>query len=396
MKNLVLDTESTTFKKGNPFARRNRCCAISYLVATDDGIKADCFPWEYNAPATADYLLVAEELLDDCELLIGFNLKYDLHVLRKAGIIKVYTDFRKKLWCCQVAQFIIRNQQERMPSLNSSCAFFGLGQKLDVVEKEYWDKGVDTPDIPWPVLSEYAISDVDLTYKLYLAQQKYLEDKPEVRRLIQLACQDLLILAEMEWNGLRFDTKESAVRAEKIEQELKEIDEVIKSVVGDFPFNFNSNDHCSVILYGGTIKFVESEVYDHVYKSGPKQGLTEPRYKHKRTFVTFPRLVEPKEGTQLAKVGYWSTDESALTQLKASGGAKTVIKAMLRRSELERLVQTYYRGFPKKIAEMDWPEDELHSNLNQSVVITGRLSSSGPNQQNIPPDVGELIRTRYV
>ena len=395
MKRLVIDSENTTFQKGNPFSRRNKCCAIAWLIATDDGIKADVIPWEYGGPVSRDYILVAEELIEDAELLIGFNLKYDLHWLRKCGIIESYSSLNCELWDCQLAQFIISNQQMRYPSLNKTCEYWKLEQKLDVVEKEYWALGIDTPDVPWEILSDYAKKDVDLTYEVYQKQQEYLMDKPELLKLIQLSCNDLIVLAEMEWNGLKYDVKESAIRAEKLQKEIKEIDANIKSIVGNYEFNFNSNDHVSVLLYGGIIKFVTSTVYEHTYKSGPKVGLTEPRFRHTKTEIKFPRLVEPLERSELAKSGYWSTDESVLNQLKATGKAKQMIQHLLRRSELERLESTYYRGFPKKILEMDWEEGMIHSQLNQCVAVTGRLSSSGHNQQNIPPEVNELVQTRF-
>src|SRR3990167_6648416 len=47
------------------------------------------------------------------------------------------------------------------------------------------------------------------------------------------------------------------------------------------------------------------------------------------------------------------------------------------------------------ITKKDWPENELHGQLNQCVAITGRLSASQPNQQNVEKDVKEIFITRY-
>lgn len=407
MKILTLDTENSTFQYGNPFSRRNRCCIIPYFLT--DGValsRIGFLPWEYNEPLSVDYINTLSLLVKDADLIIGFNLKYDLHWLRRYGIIeygalttpsgKMDGVLNKTLWCTQVAQFIIRNQQERMPSLNSSCEFWGLPQKLDVVEKEYWDKGIDTPDIPLDILSEYGMKDVELTYQLYEKQMEYLKDKPELLRLIQLANQDLLVLAEMEWNGLRYDIDESATRAELMEGELAQIDKNLKGIVGDYNFNFNSGDQLSAILYGGSIKFRVSTPYKHTFKSGQKAGQTVERFTHEDTEVKFPRIVEPMDKFKLDKDGYWSTGEPALKQLKATGKAKEIVRLLLERAKLEQLVKMYYRGWPKKMVEMDWEAGEVHSQLNQCVVVTGRLSSSGPNQQNVPPEVYELVKTRYL
>lgn len=359
-------------------------------------VRHDVVEWEHRGPVSVDYVRVAESLFSDADLIVGFNLKYDLHWARRCGII-TYGVLNKTLWDVQLAQFIIRHQQEKYPSLNSTCEYWGLPKKLDVVETEYWDKGLDTTDVPYDILCEYGKYDVELTYKCYLKQMEYLQDKPELARLIRIANMDLLVLAEMEWNGLRYDVAESAVRAKDIEREIAELDQSIKGIVGPYDFNFNSNDQLSCLLYGGTVKFSRAIPYEHTFKSGQRAGQTVTRYKHEETEVVFPRLVKPDDRRKLAKDGYWSTDASALSSIKTKNRtAASLIKTLLRRSELERLLSTYYVGFPKKIAEMDWAEGEIHSNLNQCVAVTGRLSSTNPNQQNIPPEVYELVKTRFV
>lgn len=388
MNTLTFDTENTTHAKGNPFSRCNKCCVISYKVNKSDTV---VLPWEYDEPITTQKLELIQHQIDLCDIIVGFNLKYDLHWLKRYGIRFDH----KELWCGQVAQFVIRDQQERYPSLDSSCAFWGLGQKLDVIEREYWDKGINTDQIPWEPLSEYARQDVDLTYSLYLKQQEYLRENPQKRQLINLLQQDLLILQEMEWNGLIYDTQESLRRAESLDSELKEIDESIKSRVGQYPFNFNSTDHVSAILYGGNIKFVDKQPYEHTYKTGQKQGQSVIRYKHVTKIINFPRLVTPLEKSELKKGSVWSTNEGTLVRLKAKEPARSIIKALLRRAELEQLRSTYYTGWPNKMKENDWPENEVHSQLNQCVVITGRLSSNAPNQQNVPGEVYELIKSRF-
>lgn len=334
-----------------------------------------------------------QELVADSDLIVGFNLKYDLHILRKCGILE-YQDL-KKVWDCQAVQFIIQNQQVRFPSLNGAAEYWNLAPKFDLVEKEYWSKGIDTPDIPWKILHEYARGDAVLTYHVYLAQKKYLDQHDKLRQLAALLNQDLVVLAEMEWNGLKYDTEESLKRSEKTKQEIRDIDASIKAIVGNYDFNFSSNDQLSAILYGGTIEFVRHIPYEHTYKSGPRIGLTETRYKHEKTPVTFPPLVKPTKGSELKKLGYFSVEEGVLSQLRCSGPAKQVVGLIIKRKELERLNSTYYEGFPKKMMEMDWPKDELHGQLNQSVVVTGRLSSSSPNIQNMPPEVDELVKTRF-
>ena len=86
---------------------------------------------------------------------------------------------------------------------------YGLGNKLDVVATEYWEKGIDTQDIPREVLSDYLNQDLLPTERVY---EKQIEDfntnhPPETLTLFKLQCQDLLVLQEMEYNGMWFDVE---------------------------------------------------------------------------------------------------------------------------------------------------------------------------------------------
>lgn len=375
-------------------------CCVSYRGNYDGYTEPRCTPWEYNGPVSRDSLDAIQAALNSADVWVFFNAKRELHWFRRTGIIDDF-HVKQRIWCCQVAQFIISNQLERYPDLNSSCAAYGLPPKSSVVETEYWDRGIDTPSVPWDVLSEYAGRDADLTFRLYEAQQKYLRDKPELLRLIQLACADLLILCEMEFNGLIYDLEESARRQQQKQEEIAEIERELRSVVNISGINFGSPEHISCILYGGTVKWTESTPYEHTYKTGQKQGITETRYRHKDLEAKLPRLIEPLPKTALAKKDkdgkdiLWSTDDGVLKRLKPKGIAKRVIELITRRNELERLASTYYQGFPKIHQEMDWEPNVLHGQFNQVTVVTGRLSSSKPNLQNVPPEVNELIKTRF-
>ena len=132
--------------------------------------------------------------------------------------------------------------------------------------------------------------------------------------------------------------------------------------------------------------------YAHTYLSGPKVGTTETRHRWETVTQSFPRLYEPIKGSELKKPGFWSTDEATLKTLK---GNKDLIKLLLKRAEMEKWLGTYLKGIPKKHREMDWPGDIVHGTFNQCGVITGRLSSSKPNLQNLDPRINEYIITRF-
>jgi DNA polymerase-1 len=323
--------------------------------------------------------------VDECDLVIGFNFKFDYHWLTKVGLKLGH----KKLWDCQVAEFVIERQQNAYPSLEDCSVKYDLGKKIDIIKLEYWDKGINTDAIPWPVLKEYAIQDVILTYRLYLAQMKVLESKPHMRTLLSLLFADIHVLQEMEKNGIVFDEELCATRGSELDEKIGTLRASLDSIYPDIPINWGSGDQLSAVLYGGTITQV---VKDHVgyYKSGAKAG--QPKYQNREVQHQLPRLYEPLKGTELKKVGYYATNEDTLLKLKGKQGP---LKTLLELSKLEKLNGTYYRGLPKLQREMHWPDGRLHGNFNQCVAQTGRLSSTKPNLQNFASELQDVFITRY-
>ncbi len=378
MSPLVLDIESTTHAKGNPFHYKNQLVCIGW---------GNTVGWANPLNRTIKDRIIAA--IDSTEEIVGFNLKFDFHWLEKAGI----TNWKnKRIWDCQIAQFIIRNQEERFPSLASSCEYWGISGKTDIVKTEYWDKGIDTLDIPEDILREYCLNDLLITEQLYKTQLYHLTQKSQQLRLVRLHNKDLLSLQEMEYNGLKFNFLEAKARSEQITEELSRIDSDLYSRFGNYPFNFNSGDHLSALLYGGTITFHEKIPYEHTYKSGTKSGETAIRYKHSEKEVVFPRIFEPLPKSNLKKEGLFATDEPTLKQLK---GNKDLVSLLLERARIGKLKDTYYDGMARIASDMGWKDAHLHGQFNQCIVVTGRLSSSRPNLQNIPSEVYELIESSY-
>lgn len=377
---LTFDHETSTFAKGNPYARRNR------LVSTG---------WKCNGDMVTDAYYDDHGKLDsfklawtDSTLLVGCNLKFDLAWSRRALGLQVGD--HQRVYDIQLAWFILTNQQHRYPSLNQIAEYFGLGQKQDLVKK-YWDQGVDTPGIPREVLTEYLYQDVELTYQCYLHLQDAIPASK--RKLVMLQMADLLILHDMEFNGLIFDKETSLKLAEETRKELAVIDNKLTDLVGIPGINFNSNDQLSAVLYGGTIVQEHKEDYLFQYKDPRKTPVIKQR-KVQREFP-MPRLVEPLPKSAMAKEGIYATNEPTLKSLKAKGKGKEIIELILKRAKMEKLVSSYYQGIPDLMDKMNWPVGMIHPTLNQCTAVTGRLSSERPNGQNMGPDVKKLIISRY-
>jgi DNA polymerase-1 len=107
-------------------------------------------------------------------------------------------------------------------------------------------------------------------------------------------------------------------------------------------------------------------------------------------FLLFEKLQLPI--IKKTKTGY-STDSDVLTELEAMGVSE-IPGLILKYRELEKLLSTYIRSFPKLIHT----DQKIRTHFLQHVAETGRLSSENPNLQNIPirTENGRKLRKGFV
>jgi len=368
---IALDTECTTWNKAHPFDPRNFMVCWSYATEHDAG----AVKWPSKE--------LLQQKINEADLLVLFNAKFDLQWFVKEGL----TYSPHKVWCCQLAHFIMTNQTHRFPSMNEVAEYWGLPQKPDVVKNDYWLVGINTDQIPWPVLEEYATHDAVTTYQIYLRQNDALQGAK--RKLFRLQCQDLSLLREMEANGIPFDEELCQVRAKELDDKIATIQTKLRSIYPTVPVLFSSNDDLSAFLYGGVVKEDAKEFVGY-YKGGQKAG--QPKYKNVVIEHTLPRLYQPIKGSEMKKEGNYAVDEGTLRKLK---GKKGVIDLLLELSKLEKLNGTYYKGLIKLREEMGWDVGILHGNFNQTTAQTGRLSSSRPNLQNFATELQDIFISQY-
>lgn len=403
---LVLDCEATIYEKGHPFSEPNRLMCIGLM----DGVESHYVDIEYSGEPYGGNLLRLKQMVEEATLLIGFNIKYDLHWIRRYIPDIVFP----RVWDCQLAEFLISNQTYVYPSLEQCSLTYSLPPKYTKIEDEYWKQGINTNQVPLEVLKERVLSDVIITHELYKAQKSQIEDSGKLK-LFELQCDDLLVLQEMEFNGMLFDEQASNKLGEEAKEEIAKIEQTLKTIVPDDHINWNSNDHLSAILYGGGINYPSTETVYKTLKSGKIKQV------ERRCIATtiYPRLVDPLPGTEtvdtrdlsdkdlellnvrrskerkspIHRVYY--TNEQVLRTLRVRGKAKDIVESNFRLSDLEKLSSTYYLGIPTLIKTMAWVGGIIHGSFNQTVARTGRLSSSKPNLQNFASVIKHLFRSRY-
>ena len=377
----IIDCETTTSNKGHPFDPRNKLVCYASSIS---GFKLHSDPsFSWRRPCG--------------RALVGFNFKFDCHWLWPSGVPI------NPIWDCQLAEHIITGQKAQYISLNECLERYGLETKKDQVA-EYWAVGIDTDAIPVPILQEYNEWDVKQTERLFLVQQELADESQ--KRLIYLLGEDLKVLHHIEQAGLRFDSANASAFLSRLREEVQDIETSLRKFLPPIErgtFNFDSGDHLSCFLYGGTLKFDYAVPEEAVYKSGPKKGESYTRNRWYEEVVTFHQRFKPLEGTELKKtkdqtsdnvVRLYQTDAPTLASLKGSKDGKIILGLLANRSEKQKLVEMLESIF-NLFEKYQWQDNLIHGQYNQNVAVTGRLSSSAPNMQNFPPELDRFIISRY-
>ena len=127
---------------------------------------------------------------------------------------------------------------------------------------------------------------------------------------------------------------------------------------------------------GDTLERLETDAKD---AAGVDFNLASPKQLGELLFNT---LGLDRKKSRRTKTGY-STDATVLEKLE---GDHPVVPLVLEHRVLSKLKSTYVDALPQLV---EAETGRVHTDFNQAVTATGRLSSSNPNLQNIP------VRTEY-
>lgn len=368
---LIFDCETTTHMKGNPFSKYNRAVVF--------GFKSDkigtVLIWE-DEPDCVERI---QRIIDSHDMIVGANIKFDIHWLLRYGI--KFND--KMLWDVLVFRYRELYQSKRFISLNDCCEAYGIPTKLDVVKEEYWNNGIDTDAIPRDILGEYLVRDLDCTGSVLNVQRKV---RPSWFTCFRLDCVDLWSLIEMEENGAPVDVE--GVKHEHEVQKARRVElymEIMDAISPGYDINLGSSDDLSVALFGGII-YEKYKLPIGQYKSGAKIGET--RYKCFVNEHKYEGCYTPVKGSEVAKVAtaddgtvlfkYYSTAEDNLRKIKCTKKRREILDKIIEVGKIDKLIQSYLVKIPAMIEEYGWHNNFVHPNFNSTITITGRLSSDKP------------------
>ena len=265
------------------------------------------------------------------------NAKFDRLVLHHQGVKLAGVVFDTML-----ASYVLN------PELTHNLGDLSERYGLEITAKSYKDlgipKGKTIADLEIAVVADYCGLDAYATYYLVDKLKAKLAEFPELNKLLLEIEQPLEpVLAIMETTGIKLDTAYLHQFSQQLNKDLQQLELDTYQAAGE-EFNLSSPKQLSVILFD-------------------KLGLDIKK-------------------SRKTKTGY-STNQQVLEKLR---GDHPVIDNMLEHRTLAKLKSTYVDALPALVRPST---GRVHTDFNQSVVATGRLSSSNPNLQNIP------IRTEF-
>jgi DNA polymerase-1 len=301
-----------------------------------------------NLPSLDDPAMAPlRALLEDPTVLkVAQNAKYDMLVLRRAGISVggLVSD-------TMVASYVL-DPGRRSHGLELLALEF-----LDHTMTTYEDvcgkgkQAIAFDLVPISCARDYACEAVDVTWQLEQRFRPQLEAQQiyELYRGVEIPL--IGVLADLEWEGIEIDRALFASLKERFARERQRVEQEIYVSAGG-EFNINSNPQLREVLFER---------------------------------LKLPILKKTATGP--------STDATVLQELAEAGHDLPVL--LMEYRELSKLESTYIDALP---ALVNPHTGRLHTSYNQTVAATGRLSSADPNLQNIPirRELGRDIRRGFV
>ena len=293
---------------------------------------------------------------DESIVKIAHNAKFDLNVMRRAGVM-----VRGTIKDSMIASYVADTSRSRhrmddlaLGLLELDCislkSLLGSGSSMKTFDTLELDQALP-----------YAAEDADITLRLWYKLLQEVESKELLPLLDDIELPLVPVLADMEYAGVRVNPDELDRQREQLEIELSRLrEEILEAAPG--PLNPDSPKQLAGALFN------EPEA--------DPPGLGLPVVKRRKTGP--------------------STDQEVLERLDRDASVETPLPGLvLAYRQLTKLVGTYLVSLKDAI---DPGTGRIHSSFNQVGTATGRLSSNDPNLQNIPirSSVGREIRRAFI
>lgn len=276
---------------------------------------------------------------------VGQNLKYDMTLLKHYGFA-----LKGKLYDTMLANYVIEPEGKRSMDVLSAKYLHYKPISIDTLIGKGKNQ-ISMRQVDLALVKEYAAEDADVTLQLKHCFTPMVE-QAAVGDILQNVENPLVpVLMEMEYEGVGIDVAFLNDYSKEMEFEIRQAEERVFGHAG-VRFNLGSPKQLGEVLF-------ELMKLDSAKKT---------------------------------KTGQYATGEDVLQKLR---NKHQIIEDILVYRELTKLKSTYIDALPQLIHPKT---GRVHTCFNQAVAVTGRLSSTNPNLQNIPirTDRGREIRKAFV
>ena len=339
-KEICFDTETTSTD-----ANLAELVGLSFAIQKGEAFYVPVPEGKEKAIEILNYF---EKLFSDKNIIwIGQNIKYDMLVLKWYG-----KDLKGEVFDTMVAHYTIEPEGRRSMDLLSEQYLGYVPLSItQLIGKKGKNQG-NMRDVEVQKAADYAAEDADVTLQLKDIFVPLIKEK-EVETIFYKVDNPLVkVLTSMEYEGVKID-----------EEFLIEYSRQLEAEASSF----------------------EENVYE---QAGVRFNLASPKQLGE---VLFDKLkLDPK--AKKTKTGQYATGEDVLVKLAQEHKIADDILAF---RELTKLRNTYVDTLPNIVNPKS---GRVHTSFNQTVAVTGRLSSANPNLQNIPvrTERGREIRKAFI
>ncbi len=276
------------------------------------------------------------------------HAKYDMAVLARHGV-----RVRGLAFDTMIAEWLCDPASHNLGLKN--LAFIRLGVEMTSIQDLIGSgrKQVTMAEVEIEDAAAYAAADVDMTHRLVRVLAPELRQKGHWDLFQQMELPLVEVLMEMEMTGVALDVDFLKGMSAELGARMAELEEQIQGMAG-MPFNVNSGPQLAEVLFGV--------------------------------------LRLPTKGVPRTSTGRYSLTAEVLDSLR---GAHPIVDLILEHRELAKLKSTYVDALPALVHPAT---GRLHTSYHQTGTVTGRISSSDPNLQNIPirSPLGRQVRRAFV
>ena len=279
-------------------------------------------------------------------LKVGQNIKYDLQVLRNYGI-----RLAGPMADTMIAHYLLHPEMRHgMDYLAEAYLRYRTIPITELIGSGKQQKSM--ADLSPEEIRVYACEDADITLRLHHLFLPQLKEQNLLPLFEDLEMPLVAVLAEMERNGVCLDTAALHETSGKFTRLMEDLEKEIHALAG-MEFNIASPKQVGEVLFD-------------------------------RLQITS----KPKK----TKTGQYVTSEDVLESLRSK---HPIVEKILEHRGVKKLLGTYVDTLPLLINPRT---GHIHTNFNQTITTTGRLSSSNPNLQNIPvrDAMGKEVRKAFV